>query len=140
MKAVVLGAGSWGTVFSRLLADRGVDVTLAAHHAADAQAIDETGRNPRFSAGVDLDGIAVSTIVEAPVAGADLIVVAVPSRVFRQTVEAIEGSAPVLSLTKGLDPGTGERLSTLVQGRSVAGALGAEHGGGGRRRAARRDG
>jgi glycerol-3-phosphate dehydrogenase (NAD(P)+) len=120
MKVVVLGAGSWGTVFSRLLADRGVDVTLAAHHREDAEAIERTSRNPRFSSGVDLAGIAVSTIVEAPVADAELVVVAVPSRVFRETVEGLEGSAPVLSLTKGLDPATGARLSTLVAGRPVA--------------------
>jgi glycerol-3-phosphate dehydrogenase (NAD(P)+) len=35
-------------------------------------------------------------------------------------VQSLPGTAPVLSLTKGLDPGTGERLSTLVHGRPVA--------------------
>jgi len=120
VKAVVLGAGSWGTVFSRLLADRGVEVTLAAHHEADARAIADTGHNPRFSSGVDLDGVGTTTIVDAPVVDADLVVVAVPSRAFRETVDALPGNAPVLSLTKGLDPGTGERLSTLVRGRPVA--------------------
>jgi glycerol-3-phosphate dehydrogenase (NAD(P)+) len=35
-------------------------------------------------------------------------------------VQSLPGSAPVLSLTKGLDPETGERLSTLVHGRPVA--------------------
>jgi glycerol-3-phosphate dehydrogenase (NAD(P)+) len=120
VNAVVLGAGSWGTVFSRLLADRGLDVTLAAHHADDARAIAETGHNPRYSSDVDLNGIASTTIADAPVADADLVVIAVPSRVFRETVDALEGAAPVLSLTKGLDPSTGERLSTLVRGRRVA--------------------
>ena len=43
-----------------------------------------------------------------------------PSRAFRSVVEALPGDAPVLSLTKGLDPATGERLSTLVRGRPVA--------------------
>ena len=42
------------------------------------------------------------------------------SRAFRSVVEGLGGSAPVLSLTKGLDPATGERLSTLVRGRPVA--------------------
>jgi glycerol-3-phosphate dehydrogenase (NAD(P)+) len=54
------------------------------------------------------------------VADAELVVVAVPSAVFRDTVESLAGSAPVLSLTKGLDPGTGERLSTLIADRPVA--------------------
>jgi len=44
----------------------------------------------------------------------------VPSRVFGEVVSSLPGTAPVLSLTKGLDPGTGARLSTLVEGRPVA--------------------
>jgi len=120
VRAVVLGAGSWGTVFARLLADRGVEVTLAAHRADDAAAIAATGRNPRFSSGVDLSDVAACTIVEAPVEDVDVVVVAVPSRVFRETVDRLAGDAPILSLTKGLDPATGERLSTLVRGRAVA--------------------
>ena len=120
MRAVVLGGGTWGTGFARLLADRGYEVTLATHRAEDARAIAETGHNPRYSTSVDLSGIVATTIAEAPVVGADLVVVAVPSRAFRGVVESLAGNAPVLSLTKGLDPDTGERLSTLVRGRPVA--------------------
>jgi glycerol-3-phosphate dehydrogenase (NAD(P)+) len=118
--AVVVGGGSWGTGFSRLLADRGFAVTLATHRPEDAAAIRETGRNPRFMSQIDLTGIAATTMEEAPVAEVDLVVIAVPSRVFRSVVQALPGSAPLLSLTKGLDPDTGDRLSTLVTGRPVA--------------------
>jgi glycerol-3-phosphate dehydrogenase (NAD(P)+) len=120
MKAVVLGSGTWGTGFSRLLADRGVEVTLASHRPEDARAIAETARNPRYATSVDLEGIAATTLAEAPIERADLVVVAVPSSVFRDVVAGLPGTAPVLSLTKGLDPATGERLSTLVRGRPVA--------------------
>jgi len=44
----------------------------------------------------------------------------VPSSVFHEVVEAIPGEAPILSLTKGLDPTTGARLSEAVQGRGYA--------------------
>jgi glycerol-3-phosphate dehydrogenase (NAD(P)+) len=120
VKAVVVGGGTWGTGFSRLLADRGHTVTLATRDAEDARAIRETGRNPRFNRDLDLTGIEATTIDEAALDDAELIVVAVPSRAFRSVVEALPGDAPVLGLTKGLDPATGERLSTLVRGRSVA--------------------
>src|SRR5205085_143795 len=50
----------------------------------------------------------------------DVIVLAVPSASFGAVVEALPGDAPILSLAKGLDPETGERLSTRVKGRSVA--------------------
>jgi glycerol-3-phosphate dehydrogenase (NAD(P)+) len=120
MKAVVVGAGSWGTAFATLLRDNGNDVALAARDPEQAAAIRETGRNPRYVQDADLSGIAATTVDEAPHADADVVVAAVPSRVFGDVVGSLPGSAPLLSLTKGLDPETGERLSTLVQGRPVA--------------------
>jgi glycerol-3-phosphate dehydrogenase (NAD(P)+) len=120
MRIVVVGGGSWGTAFSRLLADRGHDVTLACRDPEQAQTINETGRNPRYLRIVDLREIPAAPIAEAPIADAELVVVALPSRAFGEVVRALPGTAPVLGLTKGLDPGTGKRLSTLVEGRPVA--------------------
>jgi len=120
VKAVVVGAGSWGSAFSALLRDAGHEVTLAARDPGQARAIAATGRNPRYAQGADLSGIAAVTIAEASAEDAELLVVAVPSRVFGEVVAALPGRAPVLSLTKGLDPSSGERLSTLVRGRPVA--------------------
>src|SRR5918911_1024963 len=120
MRIVVVGGGSWGTAFSRLLADRDHDVTLACRDPEQAGAIDETGRNPRYLRIVDLRGIPAAPLAEAPVGEADVVVVALPSRAFASVVGDLPGAAPILSLTKGLDPGTGERLSTLVRGRPVA--------------------
>src|SRR5919197_3433269 len=120
MRIVVVGGGSWGTAFSRLLADRDHDVTLACRDQEQARAIRETGRNPRYLRIVDLRGIPAAPLGEAPVAEADLVVLALPSRAFASAAGSLPGTAPILSLTKGLDPGTGERLSTLVRGRPVA--------------------
>jgi glycerol-3-phosphate dehydrogenase (NAD(P)+) len=120
MRAVVVGAGSWGTAFACVLRDNGHDVTLAARDPAQVEAIAETSRNPRYAHEADLRGIGAATIAEAPIADSELVVVAVPSRVFGDVVAALPGDAPVLSLTKGLDPATGARLSTLVAGRRVA--------------------
>jgi glycerol-3-phosphate dehydrogenase (NAD(P)+) len=92
---------------------------LAARDPVQADAIAATGRNPRYVRDVDLSGIAATTVAEAPVSEADVVVVAVPSSVFGEVVAALPGDAPVLSLTKGLDPATGARLSTLVRGRPV---------------------
>jgi glycerol-3-phosphate dehydrogenase (NAD(P)+) len=120
VNTVVVGAGSWGTAFARLLADRGHDVTLAARDPEQASAIEATRRNPRYLTDVDLQGINGSTIEHAPFGDAGLVVMAVPSRAFGDVVAGIPGDAPVLSLTKGLDPKSGERLSTLVRDRPVA--------------------
>jgi glycerol-3-phosphate dehydrogenase (NAD(P)+) len=120
MDVVVVGGGSWGTAFSRLLADHGHAVTLACRDAAQVAEIAETGHNPRYLPNVDLGGIGVATIDDADVEGANLVVVAVPSAAFGDVVAALPGRAPVLSLTKGLDPASGNRLSTLVRDRPIA--------------------
>jgi glycerol-3-phosphate dehydrogenase (NAD(P)+) len=120
VKVVVVGGGSWGTAFSRVLGNREHDVTLACRDPEQARAIAETGRNPRYLTHCDLRDVAATTIGEAPIEEADLVVVAVPSAVFGDVVRSLPGDAPVLSLTKGLDPATEARLSTLVQGRPVA--------------------
>jgi glycerol-3-phosphate dehydrogenase (NAD(P)+) len=119
MRVVVVGCGSWGTTFAHLLRERGHDVTLACRDAQQARAIAETGRNPRYAKTVDLKGVGAVQLGELP-SDPDLIVLAVPSRAFADVAASLPGSAPVLSLTKGLDPATGERLSTRVTGRPVA--------------------
>ena len=120
MRVVVVGAGSWGTAFACVLRDNGHDVTLAGRDAAQVDAINATGRNPRYATRADLTGVAAAPIAAAPIADAELVVVAVPSRVFGDVVRALPGDAPVHSLTKGHDPETGHRLSTLVTARPVA--------------------
>jgi glycerol-3-phosphate dehydrogenase (NAD(P)+) len=66
-------------------------------------------------------------IAEAPVAEADLVCIAVPSRAFRDVVEALPGTAPRLILTKGLDPASGGRLSQVVTNAPVAVLSGPNH-------------
>jgi glycerol-3-phosphate dehydrogenase (NAD(P)+) len=118
VKVVVVGAGAWGTAFARVLAERGHDVTLAARDPEQARVIAETGRNPRYLSDVSLEGIGAVPVAQVP--SADLTVLAVPSRAFAEVVAALPEDGPVLSLTKGLDPATGSRLSTLVVNRPVA--------------------
>jgi glycerol-3-phosphate dehydrogenase (NAD(P)+) len=120
VNVVVVGGGSWGTAFACLLRDRGHAVTLACRDPEQAHAIHATGRNPRYLTDVDLGGIAAAPVTDAPIAAADLAVLAVPSRAFADVAATLPGTAPVLSLAKGLDPATGERLSTRVVGRPVA--------------------
>lgn len=92
MNAVVVGGGAWGTAFAKLLTERGHEVTVAVR----------------------------ATIDEAPYERADVVVIAVPSSSFREALGRVRGEAPILSLVKGLDPESGERLSTLVRDRPVA--------------------
>jgi glycerol-3-phosphate dehydrogenase (NAD(P)+) len=119
MRFLVVGAGSWGTAFTRVLLERGHEVVLACRSREQAETIAATGWNPRYLQGVDLRGAEAVALADAP-GDADVVVAAVPSKAFAQVIEALPGNAPVLSLVKGLDPESGERLSTRVRGRSVA--------------------
>ena len=120
MRAAVIGAGAWGTAFSTILTARGHDVTLVCRDPEQAREIEATGRNPRYLPGADLSGVSATTPGDPSLAEVDLQVIAVPSRAFREVADALPADAPVLSLTKGLDPATGRRLSQLVGGRAVA--------------------
>jgi glycerol-3-phosphate dehydrogenase (NAD(P)+) len=117
MRAVVVGGGSWGTAFSRLLADQGHEVVLACRDPEQAAAIDETGRNPRYLTTVDLRDVGTAHRIPS---GADVYVLAVPSHAFAEVVAGLPAGGAALSLTKGLDPASGKRLSTLVRDRPVA--------------------
>jgi len=119
VRFLVVGAGSWGTAFARVLLDRGHEVVLACHTREQAATIAETGRNPRYLTQVDLRETTAVPLDDAP-GDVDVIVVAVPSRAFAAVAAGLPGEAPVLSLTKGLDPASGARLSTCVRGRPVA--------------------
>jgi len=92
MNTVVVGGGAWGTAFAQLLRGHGHEVTVALR----------------------------TTIDDAPYDEAELVVIAVPSRSFREVLGHIRGNAPILSLVKGLDPERGDRLSALVTDRPVA--------------------
>jgi glycerol-3-phosphate dehydrogenase (NAD(P)+) len=120
MRIAVVGAGSWGTAFSRLLFERGHEVTLVCRDPTQARAIAETGRNPRYLTSVDLSGVVPGTVPGTGLDEAELIVLAVPSKTFGDVARSLPGTAPVLSLSKGLDPASASRLSTLVTERPVA--------------------
>ena len=78
MRVCVVGGGSWGSVFAAMLAAGGHEVTLACRDAGQAAAITKTGRNPRYVPDLDLGGIETLALADAPAAGSDLVVVAVP--------------------------------------------------------------
>jgi glycerol-3-phosphate dehydrogenase (NAD(P)+) len=127
MRAVVVGGGSWGSTFAALLAEREHEVVLACRDPEQVAAIEATGRNPRYVRGLDLSGVTPRTIDDARFADADVIVVAVPSRSFHDVVDGLPPGVPVLSLVKGLDPVTGDRLSRAFVSRPFAMLSGPNH-------------
>ena len=119
MKASVVGGGSWGTAFARLLSRAGIEAELVCRRADQAQAINKAHRNPDYLSDVDLPGgMVASSFDRNGLKEADLVVIAVPSKAYRDVVRglavAMNPEAAVLSLTKGLEPGTLKRLSEVL--------------------------
>jgi glycerol-3-phosphate dehydrogenase (NAD(P)+) len=117
MRIAVVGGGSWGTAFASHLAGRGHDVDLLARDAAQAAQISSSRENARYLPGVRIaDDLRVAPLAGGIPAAAGLVVLAVPSRAFAAVLAGLDvpAGADVLSLTKGLDPATGRRLSEVV--------------------------
>lgn len=112
-----MGAGTWGTTFGLVVCDSGHEVTLWSRRPELVAAINATGRNPDYLPDVELPSSlrAVSDAAEA-MEGAYAVVLAVPSQRLRPTLASWEvpRDARVVSLAKGIELGTGRRMSEVV--------------------------
>jgi glycerol-3-phosphate dehydrogenase (NAD(P)+) len=111
----VLGAGSWGTALAIHLARGGERVRLWARNPEVVEAIRSRRRNPWYLADVELPPSVEATSDAAALTTATLVIVAVPSEFFASTLARLgPGSAPVVSATKGFEPGRHRRMSEVV--------------------------
>lgn len=118
-KVAVFGAGSWGTAFSIVLADAGNDVTIWARREEVAEAINDRRENSDYLPGVELPPAIQSTHdVEKALHDADVVVLATPSQTLRENLVQwapyVEPGATFVSLMKGVELGTLERMSQVI--------------------------
>lgn len=118
-RAAVLGTGSWGTAFAKVLADAGTDVVLWARRPELAAAVRDRHENVDYLPGIELPAnlTACGDPLEA-VRGADFVVFAVPSQSLRDNLAAVAASlhrdAVIVSLMKGVELGTTKRMSEVI--------------------------
>lgn len=117
-RAAVLGAGSWGTAFGKVLADAGTEVTIWARRPEVAEALATDHRNPYYLPGVQLPPVAATDDYARALDGADIVVLAVPSQSLRSNLKVwspeIGPDATLLSLAKGIETGTLLRMSEVI--------------------------
>ena len=116
----VLGSGSWGTALAVHLARTGHEVRLWARDAALATQMATTRVNATFLAGIELPASLVPTpALEAALAGAEFVVVAVPSHGVRDVMRSanpfMTTGCSVVSATKGLEQGSMLRMSEVLR-------------------------
>jgi glycerol-3-phosphate dehydrogenase (NAD(P)+) len=119
-KVGIVGAGSWGTAFAAITADKGVDTILWARRQELAEAISARHENPDYLPGIELPPALQATHdLEKVVSEATVVVMAVPSHAFRKIfseVAPLLGSEPslVVSLTKGIEQDSLKRMSEVM--------------------------
>ncbi len=120
-KVAVVGAGSWGTTFGKILADGGASVVMWARRPELAAEITESKRNSRYLAGINLPrAMTATTDLAEALRGAEQIYLSVPSQSLRENLAAIRPlvehtSVPLVSLMKGVEKSSGLRMSQVVE-------------------------
>ena len=116
--AAVFGTGSWGTAFAAVMADAGTDVRMWGRRPEVVDAIN-AGCNDEYLPELPLpQRIRATSDPEEAAAGADIVVLAVPSQTLRDNLgtwgSAIPRDAVVVSLMKGVELGTTKRMSEVI--------------------------
>ena len=140
----VLGGGSFGTVIANIIAGNGNRVSLWLRNAGRADAINQQRRNLEYLPEYPLhDALSATVSLREAVDGVDIILVAVPSKSFREVVRElsglVSGDAVLISLTKGIEA-KGFRLMSeilkeempdnplgVLSGPNLAGEIAAGH-------------
>lgn len=115
----VLGAGAWGTALACQLGRNGIGVRLWGRDQAQIEQMRQLGRNGRYLPDAALPAnVQPEADFEAAIAGADEILIAVPSEAFRTTLASLINAAakpvPVVWATKGLELDTGKLLHEVA--------------------------
>lgn len=115
----ILGAGSWGTALGVLLTHNASRVLLYGRDEEAIRLVNETHTNPRYLPGLTFDEKIEATDRLADTLDADLVVFVVPSAATRSVAGelaelGLKPGAILLCCSKGIELGTGKRMSEIV--------------------------
>lgn len=118
-KIGILGAGSWGTALAILAAKNGCPALLWGHQPEHISMLAADRQNKRYLAGIPFpENLSVTSSLEEIAAFSDIILVAVPSHAFKDTLSKfrvfVAGQIKIAWATKGFYPGNGALLHELV--------------------------
>lgn len=118
-RVAVLGGGNWGTAYAAIMADAGCTVRMWARRQEVVDEINRDHVNSGYLAERVLpEAITATTSHEDALDGAEIVVLAVPSQTLRDNLRVwrsgFPGGAPVVSLMKGIELGTGQRMSQVI--------------------------
>jgi glycerol-3-phosphate dehydrogenase (NAD(P)+) len=116
MNITVLGAGAWGTALARLLQQGQNHVTLWGHSPEHLEDLQRSGQNERYLPGVTLPkGLKLETDLKQANGAAQALVVAVPSKAFREVTRSLSGfEGMIVSVTKGIEYESGLTMCGIL--------------------------
>ncbi|KAA9134967.1 NAD(P)H-dependent glycerol-3-phosphate dehydrogenase [Microbacterium caowuchunii] len=120
-RVAVLGAGSWGTTFGKILADGGSDVVMWARRAELASEIHTGKRNSKYLPGINLPrSMSATAQLEEAIDGAEQIYLSIPSQSLRENLKVLRpmlvgSEIPLVSLMKGVEKRSGLRMSQVIE-------------------------
>ncbi len=119
MTAAVMGGGSWGTTFAQVLCDAGTGTVLWCRRPDVAETINATSRNRDYLPDFVLPkSLRATADAEQALAGAGVVVLAVPAQTLRQNLTRWVGLIPpgalLVSLMKGIELDTGKRMTEVI--------------------------
>ncbi len=120
-RIAVVGAGSWGTAFAAMLAERHGDVALWVREPEVCAGIREIGENRAFLPGVRIPpAVRPTTDLGEALRGRTVVAFAVPSQHMRGVAQRaaphLSRDASLVSLAKGVETGTLLRMTQVLGG------------------------
>jgi glycerol-3-phosphate dehydrogenase (NAD(P)+) len=120
MKIGVIGAGSWGSAISLVLANKGYDITIWDRDKEILNGIKESRENKKYLSGISIPhNVVVTYTLEECIKFKDILVMAVPSQAVRSVCKQIEKIIPVstviVNLSKGIEIGSLKRISEVIE-------------------------
>lgn len=117
-KVAVLGAGSWGTALSIVLADNGHDVRLWSHRKEQVDLINSTNKNEPYLDVSLPTNIVAHHVMEDAIHDVTAVIIVVPSHAIREVSQTLNKMIPndvtVVHATKGIEPESLKRISQMI--------------------------
>ncbi|MCK1215485.1 NAD(P)H-dependent glycerol-3-phosphate dehydrogenase [Streptococcus uberis] len=118
-KIAILGPGSWGTALAQVLNDNGHQVCLWGDSQEQIDEINSKHTNTRYFKDIVIDEkIKATTDLKEALEGVQAVLFVVPTKVTRlvakQVAQTLDHKVVMMHASKGLEPGTHERLSTVI--------------------------
>lgn len=119
-RAAIVGTTAWGTAIGILLASKGTSVRLWARAEEEAVRLNRDRRNAaHLPYAAFPEGLSATASAAEAFAGAELIVLAVPSQKMRENIRKLKAHIPrsalLLNVSKGVEIETVRRMSEVIE-------------------------